>query len=551
MKTIGAGAFYKCSSLTTVKFESATSIEEWAFCDCSSLTKVEIPGNTRIGREVFFGCTALEEYINKKELKIEDGTIYLTTLFLQVVCGITNYVNEKLEKFLQSEKIKKICLEKNLIYDADKNLYNIKNIPRALRGAFERLFVNQSFIKDYERNITYSDDRFNISGDRIFGDRFEYKFKEFDTENLYPSGEPCLEDVQQAAIADCWLISALASIVANDKEAIKNAIKIDNKENTVTVSLFRCVRKIEKGNSLKKVKWKYCRGSKVNITMDKTVLSFGIDDNIALWVKIIEKAMSIYLYKGYGPYNCKTKIDTNTTAKSGRRDKSGEKFRSGQGVRIVETLDRNRSAVAMVAITGKEVVLRNGDGFNLDKKQKNGTKKYANIAEALLKKIFKKLKSSSYMGISVDEDKGVPGYLPDNHIYSILGVIIPSTLFNEDTELQNSTNLVKKSMDDGKENSPKIIVAKNVSQNIINTLRSKFKTSLQNSDNSERKFVILRNPWGKQTTNGVFWLNNNQPTNVDITNGLSLIEISKLADSNVFDRLTYSKPPKSQQKSDK
>ena len=165
--------------------------------------------------------------------------------------------------------------------------------------------------------------------------------------------------------------------------------------------------------------------------------------------------------------------------------------------------------------------------------------------------IFKKLKSSSYMGIPVDEDKGVPGYLPDNHIYSILGVIIPSTLFNEDTELQNSTNLVKKSMDDGKENSPKIIVAKNVSQNIINTLRSKFKTSLQNSDNSERKFVILRNPWGKQTTNGVFWLNNNQPTNVDITNGLSLIEINKLADSNVFDRLTYSKSSKPQQKSDK
>ena len=542
-----ASAFEGCISLKTAPFPKVKTIEPGAFKNCSSLKTVEIPETTSIiGQDVFLGCTALEKYINENGVQIEGEMINLTTLFLQVVCGSMNYVNNELEQFLKSKKIKKIYLEKNLIYDADKNLYNIKDIPRALRGTFERLFANQSFIKSYKRDITYLDDRFDRSGDG-----FTHEFKKFSEKNLYPHGEPCLEDVHQAGIGDCWLISALASIVANDKEAIKNAIQIDNEKNTVTVSLFRCMLKDVKENSLKKVKLKYCRGSKVNITMDKTVLSFGTDDNSALWVKIIEKAMSIYLYKGYGLYNLKTKIDTNIKAKSRRSATSGKEFRSGQGVCMVKTLDCNCSAVAMVAITGEEVVGRRVDDFDLEKKT-NKVVKYNNCAEALLKKILKKLKSSSYVGISVKNYKGgASEYLPDRHAYSILGVIIPSTLFNEDTELQKSKNLVKENMDDDKENSPKIIVAKNVPQNIINTIRSKFKTLLQNSGNSERKFIILRNPYSSLNYGGVFWLDTKKPARVADTYGLSLIEISKLADSNVFGDLTYSKPPKSQQKSNK
>ena len=55
---IGKGAFYKCSSLTSVTIpNSVTSIEQEAFYGCSSLTDVNIPNSvTSIKQEAFNGC---------------------------------------------------------------------------------------------------------------------------------------------------------------------------------------------------------------------------------------------------------------------------------------------------------------------------------------------------------------------------------------------------------------------------------------------------------------------------------------------------------------
>lgn len=61
---IGGGAFYGCSSLTSVVIpEGVTSIGGYAFRGCSSLASIVIPGSvTSIGWDAFEGCSSLTIY---------------------------------------------------------------------------------------------------------------------------------------------------------------------------------------------------------------------------------------------------------------------------------------------------------------------------------------------------------------------------------------------------------------------------------------------------------------------------------------------------------
>ena len=73
MTSIGNGAFYYCSSLTSITIPNGvTSIGDYAFSYCSSLTSITIPnGVTSIGDVAFGGCSSLTSII------VESGnTVY-------------------------------------------------------------------------------------------------------------------------------------------------------------------------------------------------------------------------------------------------------------------------------------------------------------------------------------------------------------------------------------------------------------------------------------------------------------------------------------------
>ncbi|MDR3130375.1 MAG: leucine-rich repeat protein [Treponema sp.] len=57
--SIGAGAFSRCTSLTTANFPLATSIGNSAFSVCTSLTTADFPSATSIGDSAFYGCYSL------------------------------------------------------------------------------------------------------------------------------------------------------------------------------------------------------------------------------------------------------------------------------------------------------------------------------------------------------------------------------------------------------------------------------------------------------------------------------------------------------------
>ena len=60
LTSIEAGVFGSCSSLKSIYMSSLTSVPNAAFENCSSLKKIEIPSVSTIGTNAFYGCTGLK-----------------------------------------------------------------------------------------------------------------------------------------------------------------------------------------------------------------------------------------------------------------------------------------------------------------------------------------------------------------------------------------------------------------------------------------------------------------------------------------------------------
>lgn len=89
VKTIGANAFYQCSSLANVLFpEGLELINDYAFYDCSALQEIRIPDNVQIiGKYAFNYCSKATEITLGKGVEIINDYAFSGTNPTKIYCS--------------------------------------------------------------------------------------------------------------------------------------------------------------------------------------------------------------------------------------------------------------------------------------------------------------------------------------------------------------------------------------------------------------------------------------------------------------------------------
>ncbi len=273
-------------------------------------------------------------------------------------------------------------------------------------------------IKELEKLFGFTNGNLKVStipADKLITDD-HYNFKLTNNKGTwkdmskYPlfSHEPCLEDVRQANIGDCYLIASIASLVEHDPKAVKDMMYAD--ETHVTVKLHDL------------------KGREHYFRMKKTipVKEDGVDAYARgiSWVQYLEKAyvMANFCGKYVGP------LTTDVKKKDGTTEKKQNRYYAA--------MDGGYSENAMYILTGKKpvnlgngilAVSRFGRGISLD----HVNRYYKVQAGQLVQKIRRSKESGRFMtaafaepmnkvqgGVTAEpEGHGLYG----RHAYAVLG----------------------------------------------------------------------------------------------------------------------------------
>lgn len=159
-------------------------------------------------------------------------------------------------------------------------------------GAYEKSYTGEN-----EPGFTHGFGKYKIARYEDVSDRV-----------LFPH-EPCMEDIQQGGVGDCYLLAGLASVVMKDPMIIKRSMRDNGK--TVTVRFYEPLRN-EEGEEL---------GLRpVYITVNKSIVKarvIGIDlyASSSLWVQMIEKAYAAWGIQASDQYKEKERENLKKTIK--------------------------------------------------------------------------------------------------------------------------------------------------------------------------------------------------------------------------------------------
>ncbi|MCR5487296.1 MAG: hypothetical protein K6F35_07165 [Lachnospiraceae bacterium] len=183
------------------------------------------------------------------------------------------------------EKLDGMCDGKLKVPDGEKKVVDDADLFEVKLDKEKTDFVLVS-LSGFEKNKkgadikTQPNFRFKDAELRIRFNFVQYRFRDEADTPLFPH-EPCMENVCQGLLGDCYAMAAMASLVERKPEAIKEMMK-DNGNGTVTVRLYNTKRE------------------PVYITVKKSVpVDPSIEDDNkdyyarnCLWIQMIEKAFA-------------------------------------------------------------------------------------------------------------------------------------------------------------------------------------------------------------------------------------------------------------------
>lgn len=202
--------------------------------------------------------------------------------------GVMTYVKEQ-------EAIRKQLLDKLNQIQRTSPIFQERRYASLLLGYLRTEQMGDLVMKPGAKKFRAYDGNYKDFGVKLKKKDRPYidSLKSVKSEPLF-SHDPMLKDIHQGALGDCYFLSALSSIVANNPQAIKEMMK-DNGDGTVTVRFYDLVDAEDDLSAFAHGKTK----KTYYVTVDKTIPErYYLDTHTrqdafskgALWVKMMEKA---------------------------------------------------------------------------------------------------------------------------------------------------------------------------------------------------------------------------------------------------------------------